>query len=80
MNVLLWAALAVIALGLCAAVYRLSGMPQLWGEYRGVPFCGHPFEQTWGMTPPIKRWTCPKCVTEFVVDEEKGRWVPARTS
>lgn len=71
-----WIALIIIILVLCAALYSMMGLPRLWGEFKGEPYCGHPFEQTWGTD--LKRWMCPKCLTYFEVDEARGRWVMVR--
>lgn len=64
--------------GWLVCLYMLLGGPKLWGPHRGVPFCGHPFEQTWAMSPRPTLWTCPKCHTSFEMDEATRRWVPQR--
>jgi hypothetical protein len=35
-------------------------------------FCGHPLEQTWGTG--VKKWTCYKCLSVFVLDEVEQVW------
>lgn len=71
--------LVASAIGLIGAVYALIGGTKLWGPERGVPFCGHPFEQTWLMNPKPVVWWCPKCCTPFELhegDDGVRRWVP----
>lgn len=62
--------------GLAVVLYMLLGGRKLWGPERGVPFCGHPFEQTWSMDPRPEEWDCPKCGTIFAVRD--GHWRPVR--
>lgn len=68
--------IVVCGLGLIAIIYVMAGGWKLWGPERGVPFCGHPFEQTWRCDPPLTEWRCPKCHTEFV--PHGGKWLPRR--
>jgi len=68
----------IVAFVLVGCAYALMGGPALWGEYRGVPMCGHPFEQTWSMHPQPREWYCPKCGYPFRRDDKLHRWVPMR--
>lgn len=70
----LWVAFAAI-------LYLGAGGRRLWGPRRGEPFCGHPFELTWGMCPRPTVWRCPKCRTSFELREHAGgarRWTMVR--
>lgn len=62
-------------------LYMLAGGRRWWGPRRGEPYCGHPFEQTWGMNPRPTRWQCPKCRTPFEVQTHADgvrRWMMVR--
>jgi hypothetical protein len=78
LSVLEWVIITVCVVGLGVVVYVQLGFPVLWGPYRGVPFCGHPFEQTWLLEPSEQHegWTCPKCGTRF--KPVGGKWMPVR--
>lgn len=76
MNVLFAVGVGSLGLALGATLLVLFGLvPRPWGPLRGTPFCGHPFEQTWGTG--VKEWTCPKCGSDFRVDPKSRKWVPA---
>lgn len=76
-DVATWVVIGVTAVTLVAVIYVQAGGPVLWGPFKGVPFCGHPFEQTWVLPPSENReWRCPKCGTLF--HPVAGRWMPKR--
>lgn len=69
---------AASAVVLLVALYVLGGGKKLWGPERGIPFCGHPFEQVDSMLLLPDKWTCPRCGTTFERRGEPERWVPRR--